>query len=1159
MRARISKVGQMVGALVALLVVFLQMPSSLASSVSSASFSGGAGTVSVSGTLYAKVGGALTLTVNTSSDTKCVEVTGAQTARQTSSTAKSSWTFNFAAGSGDGLQTVTAAASPNFNSNSCTGQSQSPMNASYVLDNTGPTVTATLVPAPNGAGWNNSNVTINWFASDAGSGVASGPTPASDSQSANTSGVTKTSSATDRLGTTGNGSVTVKLDKMNPTINGNASPGPNGFGWNNTNVTVSFTCSDALSGIKSCTGPTTLTSETSSAGQAVSGAALDNADNNASSSVQVKIDKTAPSLSGAPTTSPNAAGWYNGNVAIHWTCSDGLSGIDGSCPANSTISSEGTALTASASVSDKAGNSTNATSSPSVKIDTTAPNTGASAVNAWNNVAQTVTLTPNDALSSVDATYYKVDGGLPQTGTSVSISSEGDHTFEFWSVDKAGNEETHHTVQVGIDLTPPTILASKSPAANENGWNKTNVTVHFECADQSGLSGIASCTSDQIITTEGTAQPVQGTALDNAGNSVDGYAYVSIDKIPPTIDGGPDRAANGNGWYKDNVVVSFTCGDSLSGIDSCTGPQTLQEGAGQSVTGTAVDAAGNSAQKTISGIDIDKTAPSLSGAATTDPNGNGWYQGDVTVQWACSDALSGIDGSCPANDTVSGEGDNLSASASVYDLAGNSEDATVSGIKIDRTAPVTQIDLPDPVADDWYAGPVQVTLNRSDNLSGVGLTHYSIDDGPAQLYSGPFSFDQNGTHNIRFWSEDKAANVEDSSIPGHQATINIDTVNPSISADRLPIANIFGWNNGSVTVSFTCADGDSGIRVDPPGCPDPVVLSGGGANQSADGTAYDRVGNNASTTLSGINIDRTSPTLSGAATTSPNENGWYKGDVTIHWTADDVLSGIDPPTIPPDSTITGEGNNLGAGPVAVLDKAGNSSGDTFVSGFKIDRTRPVVDSISATVNGDTAAVTVNASDALSSVAGVTINGVATNGSGPFTRNVPLTCGANTISVVAMDKAGNASETATKQVNRGCLWVGPALQPIATNTGSQGNPVANNLTAFKIKSVIPVKFQVYADEAMTQLRTSPPAGGYAKLYLGKYDSSTDSTDSAELVSAGNANVDGFFRWTGSPDYQYIYNLGTSGKAAGTYAVQLTLYAADGSQLAQSAKQYFVLRP
>src|SRR3954447_277177 len=89
------------------LLLTIVVNGALGSTVSSAAFSGGSGTVSVGGTLYAKNGGALTLTVNTSTDTKCVEVTGAHAARQTSNNPKSTWTFSFTAGTGDGVQTVT--------------------------------------------------------------------------------------------------------------------------------------------------------------------------------------------------------------------------------------------------------------------------------------------------------------------------------------------------------------------------------------------------------------------------------------------------------------------------------------------------------------------------------------------------------------------------------------------------------------------------------------------------------------------------------------------------------------------------------------------------------------------------------------------------------------------------------------------------------------------------------------------------------------------------------------------------------------------------------------------------------------------------------------------------------------------------------------------
>jgi hypothetical protein len=921
--------------------------SSFGASVVSASFSGGANTVSVGGTLYAKNGGALTLTVNTSPDTQCVELAGAHTARQTSATPKSSWTFDFTAGNGDGIQTVTAAAFSNFNATKCTGQSKDPQTASYILDNTGPLVTGAISPAANSSGWNNGNVSVTWSAADGGSGLASGPTPANDSQTVDTAGVTKTSSAADRLGNVGSGQVTIKLDRTSPSITGVASPAANAFGWNNTDVAVSFTCSDALSGVESCAAPSALSNETPADGTSVPGAAVDNADNSASTSVApVKIDKTAPSLTGAPTTSPNAAGWYKSNVTIHWAASDGLSGLANAAPADSTISSEGTGLTTSASVSDKAGNSTNATSSPAVKIDKTPPVTNASAPPAWNNVDVTVELSAGDGLSGVAATYYSIDGGSVQTYSPVtkpSFTSEGVHALEYWSEDEAGNAEAHHSIQVRIDKTPPTISAQKSPAANANGWNNSDVTVSFICAD--ALSEVASCSPSEVVSSEAADQGVTGTALDNAGNSATAHTSVSLDKTPPTITAVADRAANDNGWYDDDVAVSFTCGDSLSGIDTCPAPMTLGQGADQSASGTARDNAGNTASDGVSGISVDKTDPSLSGAATTSPNGNGWYSGDVTIHWTASDALSGLDGAAPGDSTITGEGDNLSTSASVADKAGNSTNTTVSGIKIDRTPPSTLASVPAPLESGWYAGDVEVTLTTGADLSGIDKTYYSVDGGTAQLYGGPFQHTPKGVHTITFWSVDKAGNVEDKNAPGHELTLKIDGVPPTINGSRSPAANAFGWNNGPVLVTFNCSDAESGIA----GCVGDTTVSNEGAGQSVTGTAQDNAGNTASATVNDINIDQTAPTLSGAATTSPNAFGWYKGDVTIHWTGEDFLSGIDPATQPSGSTIGGEGENLGAGPASISDKAGNI-GSGSVSGVKIDRTAPKVSA--GTVNDD---------------------------------------------------------------------------------------------------------------------------------------------------------------------------------------------------------------
>ena len=67
-----------------------------------------------------------------------------------------------------------------------------------------------------------------------------------------------------------------------------------------------------------------------------------------------------------------------------------------------------------------------------------------------------------------------------------------------------------------IDTTPPTIAAVATPAANANGWNRTNVTVKFVCSDTE--SGIKTCPRAQVITTEGANQTISATATDKSGN-----------------------------------------------------------------------------------------------------------------------------------------------------------------------------------------------------------------------------------------------------------------------------------------------------------------------------------------------------------------------------------------------------------------------------------------------------------------------------------------------------------------------------------------------------------------------------------------------------------------------------------------------------------------
>src|SRR5205823_4328544 len=128
--------------------------------------------------------------------------------------------------------------------------------------------------------------------------------------------------------------------------------------WNNSNVTVTFTCSDVGSGIDTCPAPVSVT--TDGANQVVSGTARDKAGNTASASVTVNLDKTPPTVTGSVAPTPNAAGWNDSNVTVTFTCSDAGSGVD-VCPAPVTVSTEGSGQIISGTAKDKAGNSATAT------------------------------------------------------------------------------------------------------------------------------------------------------------------------------------------------------------------------------------------------------------------------------------------------------------------------------------------------------------------------------------------------------------------------------------------------------------------------------------------------------------------------------------------------------------------------------------------------------------------------------------------------------------------------------------------------------------------------------------------------------------------------------------------------------------------------------
>ena len=349
---------------------------------------------------------------------------------------------------------------------------------------------------------------------------------------------------------------------------------------------------------------------------------------------------------------------------------------------------------------------------------------------------------PEASLQAGAASY--VDFGFPpgsrnRWGDYLTAAADPDGTG-IWIDGEFAASTNRWGTRVGLtyelqDTTPPTTTALLSPLPNGAGWNNTDVTVTLTATDNTGVRRITfgatgaqpmatttvnGSSATLLINTEGITA-VNFFATDNWGNQeAPKSVTVRLDKTAPALSAARSPGPNAQGWNNTDVTVTFTCFDALSGVNSFTGPATLSgEGAGQSVSGQCTDNAGNATSLTVTGINIDKTPPSISGSRTPPPNANGWNNTDVTVNFACADALSGV-ASCSAPTVLSGEGAGQSVTGTAVDNADNTASATVGGINIDKTPPtVTYTGNAGVYTVDQM---VDIICTAADNLSGVAST-----------------------------------------------------------------------------------------------------------------------------------------------------------------------------------------------------------------------------------------------------------------------------------------------------------------------------------------------------------------------------------------------------------------------------------------------------
>ncbi|MCH6266982.1 OmpL47-type beta-barrel domain-containing protein, partial [Neobacillus citreus] len=280
-------------------------------------------------------------------------------------------------------------------------------------------------------------------------------------------------------------------------------------------------------------------------------------------------------------------------------------------------------------------------------IDTHAPETKLNAPTQWVNQNQVVTLEATDDEAGVAKTFYSLNDGPINEGTSILVDQEGINKISYNSVDKARNVEQVKTAFVKVDKTAPKTDINELPVYAKS------FTVQLTGKDElSGVSktyysinGAEYAEGTSFIVEKEGINEISYFSMDAAGNKEDVKTVkINIDQTAPVTSAGTPEV-----WVNDDTTVKLTAVDensgvaetyySINGSEYVEGPAfTVDKEGINKISYYSVDAAGNYEEVKTAEVKIDKTAPTVSIALE-----NVYELGSTfTLNYLAEDNLSGI-------------------------------------------------------------------------------------------------------------------------------------------------------------------------------------------------------------------------------------------------------------------------------------------------------------------------------------------------------------------------------------------------------------------------------------------------------------------------------------------------------------------------------------
>jgi hypothetical protein len=755
--------------------------------------------------------------------------------------------------------------------------------------------------------------------------------------------------------------------------------------------------------------------------------AVDKAGRESKTSIPLTVDATPPLITASVSPAPNAAGWNRATTIVTFTCDDATTGV-ATCADAVIINEETPGRVVAGTAVDKAGNE--ATATLTVKLDRTPPLLDVPTPSAVIDPTVTITGTASDILSGIAGVTCNGTAGTLSAGGAFTCNVtglvQGVNDIGVAAIDVSGNVTTTGLhVTFATDREPPHVtITSPAPASYSN---TTNVLVTGTATDDVAVAGVTvngisatlngnNWSATVPLTGEGP-HDLTAVATDKSAKTATAKVTITVDVTPPQINAASSPAPNPAGWWKTDPTVTFTCSDGGSGIATCSGGVTVTtETAQQTVSGTAVDKAGNQATASVV-VKLDKTIPVIDPAVAPPANASGWVRGPASIIFVCTDAMSGI-ADCTAPVRLP-DGANQSALGHATDLAGNVAAAALSA-NVDSAAPLLQLESP--AADSIVKnGTVAVSGTVSD--TGAGLAQVTCNGVAATVTSGRFDCSatlEQGLNQLVVVARDKAGNMA-----SQRSGVQLDNAPPEVAiVAPTPSSRVAA---GTVHVVVTATDDDAIASVTIGGTAATQTAAGyeadvnvaEGSNQIAV-AATDRAGNS---TTAQVALTRYS--LPSIAITSPADlSTLTTSSVTVSGTVNDPAATVRVNGIVASvggGTFSAANVPLEQGRTVITAVAANALGHTLSANVLVYRdsippririyTPPegsTVYSPAVSITGmvdDIVVGTINAAQV-----NVTINGQPAQvlNRGFLATNVALAAGPNTIVVSATDQGGNTA-------------------------------------------------------------------------------------------------------------------------------------------------------